>query len=215
MTLTLDKIAKPLLVCGVQRSGASLVADLFSHHGWWSGECRSPNRHRPYPNHENVHINAIMNKMYPNVVKTFDFALPTDTDDFRMDVLKCVANSDYTENQNWLIKFDPRWYAIFKQAFPDSSWVCVRRDPLSCYHSCVDGDYFAAGVIDPHAMFVSLHCQNDILDYIKENYAGTDIFTKELIEGHYTPLTKVLRALKVDIDKKNIQKIIDKDLWVH
>lgn len=131
----------PLLIISCSRSGSSMLAGIFHHHGYWVGTRRSPDRHNAKGYFENLPIKKYMkwyfndNIREANKGKTYDIA-DSDAKDFKAMVESVVKNDGYDDDgSRWLVKFGALYYRPWRLIYPECTTVCLFRDKESIINS--------------------------------------------------------------------------------
>lgn len=135
----------PILITGIQRSGASIIAKIIALSGGvFTGNVNSTIEH--------IGLNAVLKEFYVNlqVDPSGQYPLP-DFTDMEMDhwdsiVHSTIEQDGYKNNMPWIYKNAkilqtmPMWYANF----PNAKFVIVRRRPADVIESCVKTGYMTA-----------------------------------------------------------------------
>jgi hypothetical protein len=127
---------QPIFVTGVERSGSSLIARIFSICGAFTGSVSTM--------YENYGMTLLMDKflekrnnvLYPDIK---DLSIPLDWRDRVQDILK---KEGYTDGP-WMCKSSKlaQMWPVWNYAYPNARWIIVRRRTGDIVESCVKTGY--------------------------------------------------------------------------
>jgi hypothetical protein len=143
--MNIDKSNSPVLVTGIERSGASLIARIIAMCGAFTGTTTNMC--------ENIRIKQYVDEYYaqlgvdprgqwplPNIQ---EMIIPTTWKD---DVQHCLNMEYYKQSQLWMYK-SPRIgqiWPVWNQAYPKAKWILVRRRTGDVLQSCMKTDFMDA-----------------------------------------------------------------------
>lgn len=138
---------KPVLVTGVPRSGASIVAQLLVECGAFAGNQLNKM-------FENEDIKILEQNYYLSqggdasaqfpIISTSDLYIPTN---WRDKVLKILSDQGLSNKHKvWMYKSSlvSLIWPVWEFAFPEAKWVIVRRKPTEIIQSCKMTGYMTA-----------------------------------------------------------------------
>jgi len=139
-------IQAPILITGIPRSGASIVAAIVNYCGAFGGVMAKPNQSPNRGMFENVRIKETVVKKYLTdigVDASGQYPLPhtkylTIPTDWKNRVEECIVEEGY-KGGAWMYK-DSRsslLWPIWHFAYPDAKWVIVRRRTADIVQSCI------------------------------------------------------------------------------
>jgi hypothetical protein len=143
--MNIDKVNTPVLVTGIERSGASMVARIISLCGVFTGDVSNMR--------ENVKIKDLVNKYYKFIHVDVKGQCPVpDTNqliwpsDWRDKIIDVINEEGYKNNKSWMYKEARicQIWPIWNHAFPNAKWIIVRRRTGDIIESCLKTGYMTA-----------------------------------------------------------------------
>ena len=143
--MNIDKLNTPVLVTGIERSGASMVARIISLCGVFSGEVSNMR--------ENVKIKTLVNNYYKfihvdergqcPVPDTNHLIWPTD---WKVKIVDILKSEGYKPDRYWMYKEARicQIWPVWNYAFPNAKWIIVRRRTGDIIDSCLKTGYMNA-----------------------------------------------------------------------
>ena len=133
------------------------------------------------------------------------------------DTIKSIIEKDgYRQDRPWLLK-DAKLtllWPIFKKAFPDATWIVVRRDEEGFINSCL------------RTSFMKQHSQDcDFWKNYAEEYrvriealinSGAhvlEIFSPDVIKGNFGQFKEVVPRLGLTFRESELKEFISPDYW--
>jgi hypothetical protein len=135
----------PILITGVQRSGASIIARTIASLGVFTGKCNKLT--------ENVNFKLLLNDLYKNnkcpinaqypLINNSLLSIPKN---WRNVVQYYMSIDGYKSDQKWLYKNHRilQTWRIWKEIYPDAKWIIVRRNTNDIIDSCIQTHYMNA-----------------------------------------------------------------------
>lgn len=210
----------PILVTGVERSGATIIAKVLSLCGVYTGQTT--------PMMENTNLKALMDSYYSSQKYDINGQYPLPAIDV-MDIpeqwseeVKHRLYDNGYHGQLWMYKSSriiqtwPLWYLDF----PDAKWVFVRRKPLDIVSSCERTGYMKA--FKTRSVLNSINVQDEkegwlwwikqheelmkqILSTVKIDYM--EIWPERMAQGDYSQVYKMLNWLGLEWNDKIISTV--------
>jgi len=199
----------PILIVGMPRSGTSMTAGVFARHGVWVGTHQEGDRLNAKGHFENHHIKqakkvAAIPPAYICVNKGLE-AEPVDG--WREAVLR-LRDQDGYEGGPWMFKMSVMFWRMFDGAFPDATWVCVRRPRDEIRRSSEATGIFSATdeTIDAHIA---------AMDRLERERGAVSVQTSDVVAGDTSSLGAALLHADLEPDGAIIADFIDATLWRH
>ena len=142
-------IQSPILITGIPRSGASMIAQAINICGAFGGVMT--NKRGMFENDQirDIIVKSYLrfcgvdeNGQYPLFKKDSSSLIPTD---FKKRVERMIIEEGYKDRQ-WMYK-DSRiglMWQVWHYAFPDAKWIIVRRRTGDITQSCIKTGYMKA-----------------------------------------------------------------------
>lgn len=218
---------EPIFITGAARSGTSLVAGVVNICGAWGGVMRGPNKNNQKGMFENINIiqqliKPLLKRVHadpmcqkPLPVTSQFTSLP---DKFfkvwKKNVIEIIKRQGY-EDGPWFIK-EPKmtvtWY-VWAEAFPEATWVLVRRNPEDIVTSCIKTSFMRAYRTRPGWLsWVAIHEKRfeEMFDAKLKIY---QIWPQRAIEGDFTELHGLINNLGLNWNFDEVQKFVTPSLW--
>jgi hypothetical protein len=124
----------PIFVTGVERSGASIVAKIFSMCGAYTGEVNvmQENKQLKEMTHDYLLESPLNDLMLP-----IDYLyIPVS---WKRQVERIIANQGIKEKSQWMYKDSQlaQTWPVWNFAFPNAKWIIVRRRTGDIIQSCI------------------------------------------------------------------------------
>jgi len=219
-----DKFHKPIFVTGLPRSGTSLVAGLLHACGAWVGNTVLGDAANPRGYFEHVIVRERIVKqllsrvhcdpMGVNPLSPLDLSLRVSNLEKVLGAV--LAREDYNANMPWLYK-DAKltlvWPA-FAHAFPDATWVIVKRDPQQVIDSCLRTPFMAQHGADREfwEVFVAQY-ETRLASLAQTVERHVMVEPQKLVGGDYSDLKKVLSLCDLQFRKAAVDEFICNDFW--
>ena len=179
----------PLILISCSRSGSSMLAGIFAHHGYWVGTCRKPDKYNAKGYFENLPIKKCMNGYFndniheANKGNIYDIDA-TDVTQFRRMVEGVVKRDGYVDDGSpWLVKFGALYYNAWEKCYPPATTVCLFRAPESIIASGKRSFLVSKARVKAQTLLME--------DVLSENPSAFRVDFEELIRGNYSQLVPI------------------------
>lgn len=212
----------PILITGAARSGTSMTAGIIHRCGAFGGRTSGPTAFNRKGMYENAEIRD-------DVVKPFLFLLGVDPKGQNPlpDVNRCKPITNLTNKIETIMKFSgykygpwyykgaklcliwPTWHA----AFPEATWIIVRRKDEDIVHSCMKTAFMNAfrKPVEWQA-WVDVH-KVRFEEMIKSGLNVTEVWPTKFVEGDVSEIKEVVQKLDLKWDEEIVQDFIAPELW--
>jgi hypothetical protein len=218
---------EPILITGAARSGTSLIAGVIHTCGAWCGVVRGPRKSNPKGMFENIEI---INELIKPVLRRIGAdpmgqkPLPVTSQFHGLDegffeiwrnrTLEIIKSQGY-EDGPWFIK-EPKmtltWY-IWHKAFPNATWIIVRRNPEDIVTSCIKTRFMLAYQTRPGWMgWVTIH-EKRFEEMHDAKLKIFQVWPQRAIDGDFTELQAVVNNLGLNWDLNKITEFVSPSLW--
>jgi hypothetical protein len=223
----IDNSNKPILVTGVQRSGASIIAKIIALSGGFTGRTSEmiENDHLKFMvgnYYRNIHIDAKTQFPLPN---TKELLIPTNWKR-QVEIQINMEMDKINKNQSWLFKSSTNCqiWPVWNYAFPNAKWIIVRRRTGDIVSSCMKTAYMIAFKDKVNQKAVGVDNEQDgwiwwvheheklFIEMIEAGLNCKIIWPERMVNGDYSQIFEMLEWLGL---KRNdsIIKTIDPMLW--
>lgn len=206
---------QPILIAGPPRSGTTMIAGLFYHHGVWIGESRSTS----YPKTnsklgtENIQIKKYLKSLLPKGWKNWNLPLPNVSCPkkdihFKERILELVETDG-----PWLVKTSNILLTseLWRAAFPDAFWVFPKRPTGAIIQSAMNHPAMKKRGKHKIKEFVSsLKFRQDVIFPFVDNKTKVDV--NELVRFDVVAADLLSQAGIVP-RKKVIRDWINPEMW--
>ena len=196
-------VNKHVVIIGLTRSGTSMVAGLFAHHGVFSGTCKEADSRNAKGFFEHVGFTNIVLELYGRGKVSRGEPLNPHPG-FRRRMLTSLEEDGY-EKGPWMIKHAPVYYKTWYDFEP--SFVLVRRDTAS-----ISGSAEELGWKSGRAHIAE---GQRLLNNLAEELKAPQVMSNELIEGNYASIRLAFEHCGLDFDEKIATEFIEPGLWKH
>lgn len=193
----------PTIIISLPRSGSSMTAGIFAHHGAWYGICKSPDKNNPKGYYENLKAKDFMIKNFGRIVHS---GIPAETGKFsREDFEQIILDDGYpNDGTPWIVKFSAMYFPPWIEAFPEANVVCVRRNKQSIIESGKKSKMLVKEEpIDPHI---------EMMEWAAREYDAININFENIISGDYTEIELALKEAGLEPDHRIIDDFVDPKL---
>jgi hypothetical protein len=223
----IDSLNNPILVTGVQRSGATLVAKIISMSGAFTGKCSEMLENDGLKSmittyYKSIHVDVKAQYPLPN---TNELLIPNN---WNQQVEQCLKHeaTRIEQGQSWMFKSSTNCqiWPIWAHAFPNAKWIIVRRRTGDIITSCMKTMYMAAfkdqtilksiGAKTPQdgwLQWVRIH-EKLFVEMIETGLNCKIIWPERMVMGDYSQIHEMLEWLGLRWDD-SIIKTIDPLLW--
>lgn len=192
---------KPIVIIGLPRSGTSMVAGLFAHHGVFSGTCKEADYRNAKGFFEHVGFTALILEIYGRgVIGKGDPVRPHPA--FKRKMLALLEEDGYTGGP-WLIKHAHVYHHVWYDFEPQ--FVLVRRDTQSISDSTEECGWRAGSA--------RLTRAQQLLDNLAKELNAPQVMSNELIKGDYNSIRIAFEYCGLDFDETIAADFIEPSLW--
>ena len=188
----------PILITGIPRSGASMIAAAINSCGAFAGNMSKRGRY------SNDNIRELLVKLYLERIggdKEGHYPLVENTSiplNWKETVDDIMIEEGYKEG-NWMYK-DSRlclMWKVWNRAYKNAKWVIVRRRSADILHSCIETKYMtrfkfienckAVGVEDERSGWLWMIHQYELkfIEMIQEGLNCKQIWPERMVQGDY------------------------------
>jgi hypothetical protein len=197
---------RPLFVCGLPRSGTSMVMRLLAAQGLWLGQTIPGNADNPQGYYENrrlrdTHLKGILNALGvdPRGVMPLPRteALPP-CPDLAHRLITAIRDEGYDGTTPWAFK-DPKLtllWPMFARAFPGATWLIVRRTRADVLTSLASASFMRRHSTSTEFWQPFCAAYDDRLQTLAES--GAQVLTADadaIARGDFTALEATCAAL--------------------
>jgi hypothetical protein len=210
---------EPIIITGVPRSGASLIAGIIDAHGVFGGNTIQGDKHNPLGYFENREIKD--NVIKPFLIdKGFDplgqFPLPSnitcsdnDIQHRKESVLEIMQEQGLRYHQQWYIK-DAKCcldWIVWHKAFPKALWIIVKRNANSTADSLMKTPYMTAYNSKEEWLDWIADYQTR-LEYLKIECETIEIVIEDIIKGDLSQLMSLFSRIGIELNPDIVQDYI-------
>jgi hypothetical protein len=216
---------KPIFVIGLPRSGTSMIAGSLGICGAWTGSTvPGGGTENPKGFFEHAAIRELVIKkilkdlgcdpLGVRILPPFD--LQIEVIDLA-DIIKSLVEKDgYKNDRPWLLK-DAKLtllWPIFRKAFPDATWIVVRRDEEGFINSCLRTSFMKQHSQD-RAFWKNYAEEYRVrIDALIDSGANVlEISSPEVISGNFDHFREVVSRLGLVFNEDGLKKFISPDFW--
>lgn len=195
--------SEPTIIISLPRSGSSMTAGIFAHHGAWYGTCKSGDKNNSKGYFENLKVKDFMIKNFGRIVHS---GIPAkrgilSREDFEQLILDDGYPNDGTP---WIVKFSAMYFPPWIEAFPDANVVCVRRSIDSIKNSGKKSKMLnKEEPIQPHI---------DMMEWAAKEYNAININYENVINGEYIEINQALLDSGLTPNKQIIDEFVEPSL---
>lgn len=230
MVRDFEEYQSPILVTGCARSGTSMTAGILNHSGAFGGKMSGPNKHNKRGMFENTEIRQNICKPFlrsigadpmgqyplPDLKKVWAQASHSGlVRSFRNQIMEIMVEQGLSPEKKWFYKgakiclFWPLW----RMAFPEASWVIVRRNREDIISSCMKTSFMRA-YSDRIGWGSWVDFHETRFEEMKENIPDwVEYWPEQAIGGDLNPTWDLLQRLGLTANPKLVSDFIDPVLW--
>lgn len=221
---------EPILVTGAARSATSMIAGIIAACGAWGGRTSGPNQYNKKGMFENADIrNTIVKPFFdsmgvdrmgqnplPDVGRCKELA-PMKGPEVRDAVLRTIRGQGYSGDIRWYYKGAKLClvWPIWKEAFPNATWVIVRRPDVDIVSSCMTTAFMRkregrAGWqewLDEH--------KKRFQEMADAEMNVTEVWSNEVAAGRFNAVRAVVENVGLVWDEGAVSAFVDPTLYVH
>lgn len=200
---------QPILITGIPRSGASMIAAAINVCGTFSGQVSK------------MQINSNIQDLIRNYV---DFVginkneLPITKDlpilqNWKFKVSEILENEGYKQGQ-WIYKdsFSSLAWPLWNYAFPNAKWIIVRRKPIDIVNSCMKTAYMDQCNCEAGWMQWIKEYEKRFVEMIEAGLNCKQVWPERMVYGDYKQMYETLDWLGLEW-KKEVVDLIEPMLW--
>lgn len=200
----------PILITGIERSGASIIAKIISMCGVYSGVVNEM--------HENVSIKVMVDWYYRErllISEKGQKPLPNtrrlpSVPDWRVSISRILSDQGYTGLVPWLYKSHriAQIWPIWDKAYPNAKWIIVRRRTGDIIQSCLKTGFMQA-YTDQVGWLGWIHDQEKLfVEMIEKGCNCKVVWPERMASGDFEQMQEVIEWLGLDWNPQ-IQKAIE------
>ena len=201
----------PIIILACPRSGSSMTAGLFHHHGVWSGTSRGGNENNPKGYFEHTLLKKQLKKEWGLDLFKLSINPPEYKEDFK-DKVKIILEKDGYPNGKWLYKHSALYWRAWGDFKP--KYILVRRDLDQTVQSNIDVG-FHRGKWSRDELTEIMKAHHREMDIVEKEHGGCNVYTDELVQGNYTSLEKALSYAEIDFNPQMTKDFITPAYWKH
>ncbi len=191
----------PIIILAMPRSGSSMTAGIFAHHGVWVGPYRKGDRYNAKGYYESTPFKQLLIAHCGRLTSDGEVAQPVKG--WRQIAEQCLKDNGYTGGP-WLVKHSALYAPLWRE-FEDAKYVCVRRDVGAVIdsgkRSRMGIDHYSAGA----------HAQ--VMDNVVSELGGVNVYTDNIVNGDYSSLRKAFDYCGLEFAAKIADSFIDPSLF--
>ena len=198
---------EPILIVSQPRSGSSMTAGLFHHHGVWTGTCRPGDATNAKGHFESIPIRTALIGMHKAIVHDGKLAKPVPG--FRDKVLALIRADGYRDGP-WLWKgsvmYWPAWYEF------QPKWVCVYRPREAIFESCRKSRMFGAKFNDAE-LYANIDFHQQQMQFLHDQHDAPWVNSDEVAHGDYSSLRAAIEYCGLPFSVEICERFVDRSLW--
>lgn len=214
---------KPVFITGAPRSGTSIVAGILSSHNIWSGNTQQADKNNKKGYFENLQlrnniIKPILHQMGGDMLGVSNLppierAQPIPN--LKSITLDIISSQGYLMNSLWLLK-EPKLTLVwptFHAAFPDATWVIVKRNKEDIVRSCLKTDFMSQHSQDHEYWINFVNEYEDRLQQLSETAHSVEIWPSRLINNNLSELELIAEKLGFEVNHDLVSEFIQQEYW--
>jgi len=215
----------PIFVFGLPRSGTSMVAGALGICGAWTGttvpgvEPENPRgffEHRALRKHVTKQILLRLGCDPLGVRKLPPVGVQVEIPELADFIRRIIEKDGYQHDRPWLYK-DAKLsllWPIFKQAFPDATWILVRRDPEAVAQSCLRARFMRQHSDDPG--FWNRYTEEYLrrIEALQQTDARIlEVSSQEIIDGDFEGFKQVVSQTGLSCNEAELKQFVSPAYW--
>ena len=191
----------PILITGIPRSGASMIAATVNMCGAFAGEMSKRGMY------SNDNIRELLVKSY---LSTFNDSIPID---WKISVESILLSEGYKEGK-WMYKDSnlSKMWRVWDYAYPDAKWVIVRRRTGDIIQSCMKTKYMTDYSTEEGWLTMVHEYEQRFVEMITKGLNCKIVWPERMVQGNYQQLYELCDWLGLQWNPKAL-KYIDLLLW--
>ncbi len=220
-----DYFNKPIFVIGLPRSGTSMIAGSLGICGAWTGSTvpgGGPENPKGFFEHSSIreHVTKRILKDLGcdplGVRKLPPIDLQIEVIGLA-DIIKSIIEKDgYRHDRPWLLK-DAKLtllWPIYRKAFPEATWLVVRRDEEGFINSCLRTSFMKHHSQDRNFWENLAKEYRFRLDTLKHSGANVlEISSPEIINGNFDQLKEFVFQLGLKYKEDELKDFVSPAYW--
>lgn len=194
----MDGLLEPIVILAMPRSGSSLTAGIFHHHGCWKGKYNTGCSFNPKGYFENLDAKEILIRRCGRLAQGIIPATPQAG--FRKELLERLKPQG-----KWFVKCSAMYRAAWDEF--DPTFVCVRRKTEGLIGSNRKSGFM--GTRDPDRLKMIIDAHNREMDLS----GGVDVFPDDLVNGDYSSIARALDHCGIEPDYDVIEDFVEPKYW--
>lgn len=179
------------LILSTGRSGSSLIAGIFAHHGVWVGKSHPGDQNNQKGYFENIDVKRAIHEHYGK-----DFLTQTREDPIFTQKLRKILP------ERWMVKIGALHYDVFSAFKP--LYIKLWRDRGQILRS-----YERTGFLKNYPAEEIIDNQHKIMNSLP----GIDIWTEDVVNGVYEDLIRAFDYVGVPFSHDIVDNFVDKSLY--
>lgn len=222
--MTRDPFETPIFVLGLPRTGTSMIAGALGICGAWTGSTVPGGAPNPKGFFEHAVIREQVTKQILARLGCDPLGInklpPVDLDgevpQLARAIREIIETDGYTHDEPWLYK-DAKLallWPLFKKAFPDSTWVVVRRDEEGFVNSCLRTYFMRLHSQEPDFWRTLGQAYRARIQALKDSGAPVlEISSPEVIKGDLDQFRELVSRLGLAFREEALQEFITPVYW--
>lgn len=193
---------RPVIILMTSRTGSSMVAGIFAHHGLWCGEeyYTGSGLGKDYLSYETVAVKEWLRPRYGLQGATL-------VSDELADEFRAFIGNLVPKGPRWMVKCGVMFWPIFAQFEPHL--IFVKRNFESSV-AAIMGRPGAAGEAEVRSVIERRYA---LMDAIQAKHGGRVIDTDALIDGDFTGIKAAFDYCGLEFVEDLARQVIDPELW--
>lgn len=201
-------VENPILIMALPRSGSSMTAGIFAHHGVWTGPCRPGTGRNVKGFFEGIAIKKALMKMHERIVHKGQLA--ESKPGFRALVETLLVEDGYRGGP-WLWKGSALYWPVWFEFEP--KWVVCRRDPEATFRSSRSAPKVFGSSLSDEQLRRNIAFHHENLDYLIAEKGAVEVDTEAVAHGEFTTVKAAIEHCGIEFDEAATQEFVDPSLW--
>jgi len=221
-------IKSPILITGAARSGTSMTAGIVNICGAFGGELAGPTGNNKKGMFENTEIRNNLVKPYltsmgcdpmgqdplPNKEQRFNFDCQVSSE-LREAALTILIDQGLEDRKQWFYKGAKMCliWPLWKAAFPDATWIIVRRDAEDIVRSCLKTGFMRAHKTRSGWLHWVAEHEKRFEEMTTAKLKVFEMWPQRLINGDFTQAQMLVNTLGLKWKEDKVREFIEPGLW--
>lgn len=210
-----------VLITGIERSGASLIARIVSLCGGFFGVHSSM--------YESINVRKLIDEYYSNVLSlssNLQYPIPeiekiVQNDEWGDNVINALMLEGLNGSHTVCIKSPKicQTYPLWVNAFPEAKWIIVRRKTSEIVNSCIKTNYMKSykdvqtlkriGVTSEHDGWLQWARKHDeyFKGMVRSNINYMEVWPDRMVNGDYSQIFNMLGFIGLPWNDKIVETI--------